>query len=410
MAKTDGPEVAPFLGPCLAAANDGTFVSLVLSGGQGGDGVLRFDIRPIQLQGGLAWQWTAQRGRQAVHENLTVEQSIAQLRQWLGDRFRNAVLKTSAGDWEARWTKRGKLLLTQRAAERERASLEHDRAVQHILPEGTPCPFLTEIGVMTPAGQVRAAQRHKFRQINRYLEFVRDVLSELPADGPLQVVDCGCGKSGLTFALLHYLTTVCGRDVHLVGLDWNAEVLRTCTAIADRLQLEGIEFRAGDIASYDPPGPVQLVVSLHACDTATDAALARAIAWETRVVLAVPCCQHELSPQLQSPTFEALLSHGLLRERLAADVTDALRACLLEAAGYRTQVLEFIELEHTPKNLLLRAVQRRSDDTGAINTAWRRFQALKMSLGIQQFTLEQLLAPWFLQRLQRNAPPPLRSP
>jgi hypothetical protein len=172
-----------------------------------------------------------------------------------------------------------------------------------------------------------------------------------------------------------------------VGLDWNASVLETCRGIASRLRLEGLEFRAGDIASYSPDGPVHLAVSLHACDTATDHALAKAVEWKTSVALAVPCCQHELAPQIRAPEFDALLRHGLLRERFAADATDALRAALMEIAGYKTQALEFIELEHTPKNLLLRAVRR--DEQAATHVPHERYLALRNSLGIREFALER---------------------
>ena len=370
-----------------------TFVSLVLSGVRPGESrPPRLDVRPVDLKGRLRLQWSSTTGTQETHENLAAAESLDRIDSLLGPVYRNAVLKTRTEEVNARITKRGKLQVSSRPAVKAAPSASHNRERDYLIPEGVPCPFLHRIGVMTAAGQVRAPQRHKFRQINRYLEFVRDVLPDLPAEGPLQVVDCGCGKSGLTFALRHFLTDVCSRDVQLTGLDWNADVLETCRRISGQLGWTNIDFRPGDIASFDAPGPVHLVVSLHACDTATDQALARAIRWEANVILSVPCCQHELSPQLASEPLDALLRHGILRERFAADATDALRAALLEVAGYRTQVLEFIDLEHTPKNLLLRATRRSVPLSEAQQSPWReRYEALKRLLGVDSFALEKLL-------------------
>lgn len=379
----------------LAALEDSSLVSLVLSGLHGGgDQPARYDVRPVTLTAGPRLQWTHRRGRQELHENLTAEESLARMEQWLGPRYRHAVLQTTTDEFSLRITKRGKRQLTRRAlvSSVPLPAAAHNRVRHYILPEGTACPFLTAIGVMTADGHVRSAQQHKFRQINRYLEFIRDVLPDLPAEGTLQVVDCGCGKSGLTFALQHYLTQIARRDVQLTGLDWNAEVIEQCRATALRLKLAGLEFHAGNIAEYQTITPPQLVISLHACDTATDAALAQAIRWGADVILAVPCCQHELAPQLNSAPLQALLRHGILRERLAADATDALRAALLEVHGYRTQVLEFIELEHTPKNLLLRAVRRKEPLPADIAEGYRHaYTALKTALGVTSFALERLL-------------------
>ena len=353
------------------------------------------------VQGDRRWQWSHRQGKQELHENLSADESLARVSSQLGPAYRNAVLTTTSEEVSARITKRGKLQVSTRPITTPaRPIATHDRKRAYLIPEEVPCPFLHQIGVMTADGKVRAARRRKFRQINRYLEFVRDVLPDLPQEGPLHVVDCGCGKSGLTFALRHFLTEVCSRQVHLVGLDRNPEVLSTCTRIANELGWDDVDFQAGDIAGYEANRPVHLVVSLHACDTATDEALARAIAWDADVILAVPCCQHELSPQLRSRPLDTLLRHGILRERFAADVTDALRAAQLELSGYRTHVLEFIDLEHTPKNLLLRAVRRKTSPTEA---QWdgqrRRYADLKEQLGVEAFTLERLL--------EEQRPPPV---
>ena len=278
-----------------------------------------------------------------------------------------------------------KLLL--RPPTRPVASLVHDRPKQHVLPDGEPVPFLVELGVMTAEGKVRASRYDKFRQVNRFLELVGDVLPDLPG-GPLRVVDFGSGKSYLTFALHHLLTVVHGREVEIVGLDLKQDVVERCEALARKLGADGLRFEEGDIAGYEALGGVDLVVSLHACDTATDAALNRAVRAEAPVIFAVPCCQHELLAQLDNTALGPLLRHGTLRERFAAEVTDAARAQLLGAVGYDVQVVEFVELEHTPKNVLLRAVARPGRDR---DKALAEYLTFKAELRIDP-ALERMLA------------------
>jgi SAM-dependent methyltransferase len=258
------------------------------------------------------------------------------------------------------------------------------------LPEHEPTPFLVEIGVMTRAGKVKAAKQSKFRQINRFLELVNDVIPELPADGTLRVVDFGSGKSYLTFALYHLLTRVHGRSVHILGLDRRADVIADCRRIAAKLGCPGLEFRVGEIGDEPEEGTVDLAVSLHACDTATDDALARAVTWRAAVILAVPCCQHELAPKIHLPQLAPLHHQGILHAQFASLATDALRAQALEACGYKTQVVEFIELEHTAKNLLLRAV-RRAETSGLSDAATEAYRQLKQSLGLDEIAADRII-------------------
>ncbi len=241
---------------------------------------------------------------------------------------------------------------------------------------------------MTPDGRVRRDQYHKFRQMNRFLEFVRDVVPSLTETGTLEVVDFGCGKSSLTFATHHYLTAVLGRSVNITGIDRKREVVADCERMRSTLGCEGLSFRAGEIAAYDHPRPVDLAISLHACDTATDDALIAATRWGSRAILAVPCCQHELAPQLKMAGAEALLSHGILRERFATLATDALRAEWLENRGYSARVVEFIDTEHTPKNLLIRAVRRERNDGRDLARA-KRYREFREFLGLGETYLER---------------------
>ena len=248
-------------------------------------------------------------------------------------------------------------------------------------------PFLVELGVMTPEGAVRKSRYDKFRQVNRFLELVDDVVPSLRPEGTLRVVDFGCGKSYLTFAIHHLLTVLRGREVELVGLDLKEDVIAACSALAERSGAAGLRFERGDIAGFDAGEDVDLVVSLHACDTATDEALAQAVRWGADAILAVPCCQKEAYRQLESSLLAPLLRHGLAKERFGALVTDALRAQLLELAGYRTQLVEFVALEHTAKNVLIRAVKGKP--AGA--DVRRAYEELRDSLGLDP-ALERLLA------------------
>jgi SAM-dependent methyltransferase len=223
--------------------------------------------------------------------------------------------------------------------------------------------------------------------VNRFLELVDDVVPSLRSEGTLRVVDFGCGKSYLTFAIHHLLTEVRGRDVEIVGLDLKADVIEACAAFAQRAGLSGLRFEQGDIASFETGAGVDLVVSLHACDTATDEALAQAVRWQADAILAVPCCQKEAYGQLESSLLAPLLRHGLAKERFAALITDTLRAQLLELHGYRAQLVELVPLEHTQKNVLIRAVR----GAPAGEEVRRSYEELRDSLGLDP-ALERLLS------------------
>ena len=294
-------------------------------------------------------------------------------------------------------SKKGKVTVKKKQRPRVSgpAELSHNRKKHYILEEGTPVPFLVELGVMTPEGKVVNSRYDKFRQINRFLEFIRDICPALPRGRELTMIDFGCGKSYLTFAMYYYLRELQGFDLRIIGLDLKEDVIRRCNELAERFGYEKLKFLAGDIADYEGVDQVDLVVTLHACDTATDYALARAVEWNARAILSVPCCQHELNGQIRNETLEPVLRYGLLKERMAALITDGLRASLLEQHGYQVQVLEFIDMEHTPKNIMIRAVKkqkkirlpREAEQKGATEEELRRcMEALHV-----EPTLERLL-------------------
>jgi hypothetical protein len=364
------------------------FTGATLSKPRRSDGArpAKVTVAPVVIGGELRFRWRSHHPGRTVDENLLAEEAERRLTHELGGEFRQGLLHSIDADWQVLAGGRGATVL-RRPPTRPRASLEHDRAKRRVLPEGEPVPFLVALGVMTPRGAVRSRRYAKFRQVNRFLELVGHVLDELPA-GRLRVVDFGSGRSYLTFALHHFLSVVHGREVDVVGLDLKEDVVVECEALARRLDLPGLRFEVGDIAGYAGVDEADLVVSLHACDTATDAALERAVRARAKVILAVPCCQHELLPQLVSARLRPLLRHGVLKERFAADITDAARAQLLGLVGYDVQLAEFVELEHTPKNVLIRAVlrDRRADRARAA----AEYRVFADALGIEP-ALERLL-------------------
>ena len=234
----------------------------------------------------------------------------------------------------------------------------HNRQKRYILEEGKHVAFLEDLGVMTADGKVVRSRYDKFRQINRFLEFIEDILPRLNKSRENVIIDFGCGKSYLTFAMYYYLHELKGYEVRIIGLDLKQDVIDHCNRLSVAYGFDKLKFYHGDIASYDGVDHVDMVVTLHACDTATDYALEKAVKWDASVILSVPCCQHELNKQMDNELLRPVLQYGLIKERMAALYTDALRAEILENRGYRTQILEFIDMEHTPKNILIRAVKQ----------------------------------------------------
>ena len=316
-------------------------------------------IRPVLRQNVLCFQFEEHRGKQVFHENLEAEEAIERTMEWM-EFFRQMQIDMEQQSVTILVSKKGKVTIRKKQVKRPesvKADLSHNREKQYILKEGMDIPFLRDLGVMTQEGKIVRSRFDKFRQINRYLEFIEDILPKLQKDREITILDFGCGKSYLTFALYHYLHEMKEYDIRIVGLDLKEDVIRHCNELAQKYGYEKLRFLTGDIAQYDGMTEVDMVVTLHACDTATDYALEKAVRWNAKVILSVPCCQHELNRQIHNDILEPILSYGLIKERMAALVTDALRAEYLKKAGYDAQILEFIDMEHTPKNILIRAVK-----------------------------------------------------
>ena len=337
-------------------------VQLVLSNAADPAKGTKCKVRPVRIKGEIFFQETMYIGTQVFHSNRRREECVDRLEELFETGFRQAAANCIGEDVTILVSRKGKVTVRRRKKAQQETldrwpELEHNRTKQYILQDGKPVDFLVGLGVQSPDGKVSKAYYDKFRQINRYLEFIEDVCDKLPTDRTIRIIDFGCGKSYLTFAMYYYLHVLQGRDIRVTGLDLKADVIRHCNELAQKLQYTKLDFLVGDIKQYEGEDRVDMVVSLHACDTATDYALQKAVQWGAGVIMAVPCCQHELNRQIRNDLFAPVLRYGIVKERMAALLTDALRAELLEQQGYDTQILEFIDMEHTPKNLLIRAVK-----------------------------------------------------
>ena len=362
-----------------------------------GDGPSKVKIRPVEIRGKVVYQASETVGTKVLHKNYSREELISYLKAGLQHDFSQLQASGMALDGTILVSKKGKMTIkTRRHPENGKGLafgkdktfskgtqiLAHNRVKQYILKENIPVPFLVDLGVMNKEGRIITQKYDKFRQINRFLEFIQDILPRLDQQREVTILDFGCGKSYLTFAMYYYLHELKSYDIRIIGLDLKTDVIRKCNELAKKYQYDKLTFLEGNIADYTGAEEVDMVVTLHACDTATDFALAKAIGWNAKVILSVPCCQHELNRQMKNDMLSPIMNYGLLKERMAALVTDGLRAEYLKREGYDVQVMEFIDMEHTPKNILLRAVKtgRREDNEESIR-ACESFLRVTPTLG-----------------------------
>lgn len=330
------------------------FIRAVISNPRGKEGIIRVKVRPLEKKGKLLFQFESFTEKQAFHRNLEKEEAQEQFLAY-AEQFRQMQIETVEEEYTVLISKKGKVTVRKkrRKEKAQAADLAHNRRKHYILEEGRAVPFLKDLGVMTEDGKIVRTKTDKFRQINRFLEFVEDILPGLDRGRELTILDFGCGKSYLTFAMYYYLHELKGYDIRIIGLDLKQDVISHCQQLAERYGYGKLTFLVGDIADYDGVDRVDMVVTLHACDTATDYALAKAVGWDAKVILSVPCCQHELNAQLGG-------ERGCEERRMSGEKT-----MCSESPAWETQVLEFIDMEHTPKNILLRAVKKGKGNSDA---------------------------------------------
>ena len=361
---------------------------IIISNARNKESVTKIKVRPVMLKNDLVYQVSSFKGKQVFHENVDAEALADKCTNWLQNDFRQMEVHHKQGTLICLTNKKGTLTVKEKkrpAATNEKAKnssemgkdvqikerkdvrilaeerlqeLSHNRKKKYILEENIPVGFLIDLGVQTPQGKIIHSSYDKFRQINRFLEFVEDVLPALEEREVIRILDFGCGKSYLTFAIYHYLHELKKKDVQIIGLDLKEDVIAHCNKLKDKYGYTNLQFLTGDIKDYTGQDEVDMVVTLHACDVATDYALYKALKWNAKVILSVPCCHHEVNRQIGGEELAPMLKYGIVKDRMAALATDSLRALLLEKEGYDTQLLEFIDMTHTPKNILIRAVKR----------------------------------------------------
>lgn len=373
----------------------GELYQVILSNSKVKETIQKIKIRPVMVKEELLFQETSYVGTKVFHENYTKQAIMERTAKNTENLFRQVEIETRSFRAVVLISKKGKITIKKQKNKIEQNGLKdlgmpdlsHNKVKQYILEEGKKIPFLVDLGVQTTEGKIVKSRYDKFRQINRYLEFVKDVLPSLEKDKTIRIIDFGCGKSYLTFALYYYLHEMLHYNLSVIGLDLKEDVIETCNRLKDKYGYNDLRFIRGDIASFEDTDGVDMVVSLHACDTATDYALEKAIKWNAKVIFAVPCCQHEINKQIESRILAPVLKYGIIKERISALLTDAIRANVLEEQGYETQILEFIDMEHTPKNLLIRAI--RKADMALQQTAKKEQKHLETDQGLQE--MEQQL-------------------
>ena len=332
------------------------------------------------------------------HKNLNNDESIREMTHLIKIYFKQAVINTVESDYHVLINKKGVGKISKKAATRKFEDVSHNRKKKYILNEGEITPFLIKLGIMTAQGKIVNSKYDKFKQINRYLELVSDCIPYLDKNKTIRIIDFGCGKAYLTFALYDYLVLKMGYNVEIVGLDLKENVITFCSDLAKQLNFKDLRFEQGDIKGFDQFKNVDMVISLHACNTATDEALAKAVNWGAKVILAVPCCQHEFLKKINNEKMIPMMKYGIIKEKLATLLTDSVRANVLEIMGYRTQVIEFIDMEHTPKNVMIRAF---FENNTKVNKIIKQYTEFKNEWQITPY-IEEAFGNCLMKKLDEN--------
>lgn len=341
-----------------------SLVRAVFSGGQKGASLpwTKVIVRPVELKDGIHLQFSYFDEKKDITKNY-LEEAAAKADELLALPFRNIFVESRDGNLQVNISKKGKALVSKpKSTTAPAVDLSHDHQKNRLLSAENAAPFLKAVGIMTNDGKIRADMQRKFKQINEYLRLVDETDSfEALSGQPIHVVDFGCGNAYLTFAIYYYLHDILELDAHVTGVDIKADLIESHQRKAESLGWDQLHFQTGQIADYKPEVIPNVVIALHACDTATDDALAQGIQWESKLIVCAPCCQHELQAQLSHipmPTSLLPVFHdGILFERMGDILTDTFRANILRIMGYRTDVTQFVPIEHTAKNLMIRAVK-----------------------------------------------------
>lgn len=331
-------------------------------------------IKKVIIQNEEKYQFEYFYDKNVEHKNLNNDETKTEINNLISEYFKQVLINTTKADYHILVNKKGKININQKKPTRKFEEASHNRKKKYILNEGELTPFLIELGIMTKQGKIVNAKYDKFKQINRYLELVSDCIPYLDKNKTIRIIDFGCGKAYLTFALYDYLVLKMGYNVEIVGLDLKENVIKFCSDLAQKLEFEDLRFEQGDIKGFDQFSNVDMVISLHACNTATDEALAKAVNWGAKVILAVPCCQHEFLKKIKNEKMNPMMKFGIIKEKLASLLTDSVRANVLEIMGYRTQVLEFVDMEHTPKNIMIRAFFEDTQNTKKVVNEYKEFK------------------------------------
>ncbi|MCI1579701.1 MAG: SAM-dependent methyltransferase [Clostridium beijerinckii] len=293
--------------------------------------------------------------KQVFHENIDTDILEERIIEYVEPNYKQISAWSNSASFEVKISKKGKVLLSKKKSDNQNTlNKAHNKEKNYILKEGMIIKPLIDLGVFTKEGKVVNSKYDKYKQINRFVEIIDDEIKKNDYK-ELTVLDFGCGKSYLTFVLYYYLVEIKNIKVKMIGLDLKADVIKKCNDIAQSYNYENLHFELGDINGFKYNNKVDMVITLHACDTATDYALYNAIKWNSKLIFSVPCCQHEFNAQMKTDSLSILTKYGIVQERIAALMTDSVRANLLESIGYKTQLLEFIDIAHSPKNILIRA-------------------------------------------------------
>ena len=323
--------------------------------------------------------------KQVFHENIEKNMLNEKMLEFINGNYKQVGAWSETNNYDLKISKKGKVFLGKKKSDNKNVvNKSHNREKNYILKEGMLIQPLIDLGVFTKEGKVVNSKYDKYKQINRFIEIIDDEIKKNDYK-ELTILDFGCGKSYLTFVLYYYFVEIKKIDVKMIGLDLKADVIKKCNEIAKKYNYENLTFELGDINGYKYTDKVDMVITLHACDTATDYALYNAIKWNAKMIFSVPCCQHEFNDQIRSSEFSLITKYGIIKERVSALMTDAVRGNLLEAIGYKTQLLEFIDIAHSPKNILIRASK------GNISKDKREKSLKEVNNIINEFNLEPTL-------------------